>query len=337
MRIRGIHYDVGTRTIEGASTRPALNPDVIDREMADIGERLHANAVRVTGGELDLLEIAGRAAGRLGLEVWLSPMVPDGDAAETLEVIEDAATIAEDLRRDGYATVLVVGCELSAFMAGIVPGDDQAARLALLADLPRLISEVTGRGLDPQATFDAFLAAAVRTARPRFQGPLTYAAGAWEHVDWSEFDLVGIDAYRDATDRDRYLADLRSLAVHAKPVVVTECGCATFTTAPDMGSLAWTVVDRAAEPRRIRDGIVRDEGAQATEIATLLELIDESGADGAFLYTYIAPSYPSNHDPALDLDTASFALMRTWPDGTVEPKEAVSVVAAAYGRSPAPA
>ncbi len=71
---------------------------------------------------------------------------------------------------------------------------------------------------------------------------------------------------------------------------------------------------------------MRDEDGQARELEALLELIDASGADGAFVYTYIAPSYPSSADPVNDLDTASFALVRSWPDGRTEPK-------AAYQRS----
>ncbi|MEV4564797.1 hypothetical protein AB0K12_13590 [Nonomuraea sp. NPDC049419] len=32
--------------------------------------------------------------------------------------------------------------------------------------------------------------------RPRFGGRVSYAAAPWEQVDWTPYDVVGIDAYR---------------------------------------------------------------------------------------------------------------------------------------------
>ena len=54
---------------------------------------------------------------------------------------------------------------------------------------------------------------------------------------------------------------MRAAAGHGKPLVVTEFGCATYRGAPDRGGLAWTAVDRAARPPRLRPGIVRLDAA----------------------------------------------------------------------------
>ena len=51
MHIRGIHYDIGTRTIEGLSSRPRLDKAQIETEVLDISQGLHANAIRITGGD----------------------------------------------------------------------------------------------------------------------------------------------------------------------------------------------------------------------------------------------------------------------------------------------
>jgi len=92
--------------------------------------------------------------------------------------------------------------------------------------------------------------------------------------------------------------------------------------------MGWTVVDGAAG--RLRDGVIRDEPGQAAELIVLLDQMDEAGLEGAFVYTYVAPSYPSDPDPARDLDTASFALVRSWPHGRTEPKAAYRTVADRY-------
>jgi hypothetical protein len=373
MRYLGIHYDIGTTTIERGTTRPALDKATIEREIGDIAGGLHANAVRITGVDVDRMRVAGEVAGQLGLSVWLSPMLPDADAETTLRAIATTAAIGQRLRDAGRDVVLVVGCELSAFMRGILPGEHQADRLALLMDMDRLAAEVGARQVDPQQAFDRVLASAVDTARARFDGPVTYASAPWETVDWTEFDIVGVDAYRDATTRTTYRQTLETYREHRRPVVVTEFGCATYRGAADRGSMAWDVVERAGAPRigsasagggtrrrggadngtagtgtagagtagtatagnahtngsgpHIVDGILRDEGTQAAEILDALGVIEDAGLEGAFVFTYIAPSYPSSNEPSRDLDAASYALVRSWPDGSTEPKAAYRVVA----------
>lgn len=343
MRYLGIHYDIGTTTIDRGTTRPDLDRPTIEREIADIATGLHANAVRITGVDVDRIRVAAEVAGRHGLGIWLSPMLPDADAATTMRAIETSATIAQRLRDAGNEVVLVVGCELSAFMRGVLPGEHQGDRLALLRDIDRLMAQVTAEGLDPQDTFDQFLREATDVARERFDGPLSYAAGPWESVDWSRFDIVGVDAYRDATNRTTYVDALRTRIEHERRVVVTEFGCATYRGAADRGGMAWDVVERGSDGRGRRrvagggtpgaggphlvDGIVRDESSQAAELIDQLDAIQVAGADGAFVYTYIAPSYPASHDPMRDLDAASFALVRSWPDGRTEPKAAYRAIA----------
>jgi hypothetical protein len=333
MRLRGIHYDIGTATLEGASTRETLTPDVMAREIAEIAGDLHANAIRITGGDIARIAAAGRLAAERGLDAWMSPMYPNADMATTLARIEEAADEAERLRKTGAGSVLVVGCELSAFMAGILPGDNQAQRLELLSDVNRLMEAVAASGVDPQARFAEFLADAVRSVRGRFGGQVTYASGGWEEVDWSLFDIVGVDAYRDAANRAGYVDQLRSYARFGKPVVITEFGCATYRGAADAGGLGWTAVERSSRPRRLRSGIVRDEAAQASDLAETLRLIEQAGAGGCFVYTYVAPSYPASDEPEMDLDTASYALVRSWPNGRTSHKAAFDAVAAEYTRA----
>jgi hypothetical protein len=331
VRLRGIHYDVRTLTIEGTSTRPTLTTEEIERDIADIAHGLHANAIRITGDDVARLAATSEVAARYGLEAWLSPMIPNADPATTLTRIAETARVAEDVRHTGQTSVLVVGCELSVFMAGILPGATHAERFALLSDPTRLVAEVTASGRDPQTSFADFLRTAVATARSAFHGQITYASGMWETVDWSGFDMIGVDAYRDASNRAAYSDMLRALARQRQPVVITEFGCATYRGAADAGGLAWTAIERGAEPRRLREGIMRDEAAQAQELAGLLATAESSGMDGAFIYTYVMPSYPSSLENSEDLDAASYALVRCWPDGRIEPKAAYHAVAQIYG------
>jgi hypothetical protein len=100
MRGKGITYDTGFLNA-GASTREPFDPEGVKREMRVIREDLHCNAVRVTGGDPDRLEIAATHAAEVGLEVWLSPFTCDLTTDELLDFLADCAERAERLRRRG--------------------------------------------------------------------------------------------------------------------------------------------------------------------------------------------------------------------------------------------
>ncbi len=329
MKINGITYDTGTPTVDGSVTRPDLTAATMRRELAAVAGELHCTAVRITGDDVTRMRQAAETAISLGLAVWLSPMLPNADEAATLGAVAAAAEVAGELHRAGGDVTLVVGCELSAFMTGLVPGTDIAARLAALADPMSWPPEYFAAG-PPPVRFNALLATAVATARKHFDGPVTYAAGLWEDVDWTPFDLVAVDAYRDAANAATLRTTLEALHGHGKPVVVAEFGCAAFTGAADHGALAWTLVDRTDGVRRPRPGLVRDEAAQAAELTSLIELFTAAGLAGAFVFTYVTPAYPASDDPREDLDTVGYGLVRSWPDGRTTPKAAFGAVARAY-------
>jgi hypothetical protein len=65
--------------------------------------------------------------------------------------------------------------------------------------------------------------------RQVFHGKVTYASVArLETVDWSLFDFVSIDMYRDKLTKDTYGDLIKRYFVHSKPVVITEFGCCTY-------------------------------------------------------------------------------------------------------------
>jgi hypothetical protein len=66
---------------------------------------------------------------------------------------------------------------------------------------------------------------------------------------------------------------------------------------------------------------VRDEEAQSRYVLDLLQIFEEEGIDGAFVFTFVSPSYPYSDDPMFDLDMASYSIVKTYPDrqGTAYP------------------
>src|SRR5262245_18841894 len=235
MRGKGITYDTGFINNAGVSNHEPFDPEIVKREMRAIRDDLHCNAERITGGDVDRLEIAAIHAAAAGLEVWLSPFTCDLTTDELLNFLADCAERAERLRQQGAEVVLLTGSELSMFTVGFLPGDTLKERLDLLATphrLRELIPEVRARIKD-------FLGKAVEVIRERFGGKISYASLPFEGVDWGPFDIISSDAgYRSAATAERFRENIRAFVAQGraqgKPVAVTEFGCGAHRGAADV-------------------------------------------------------------------------------------------------------
>jgi len=334
MRGRGITYDTGFFP-GGETSREAFDSDVVRRELQVVAEDLHCTAVRITGGDPERLSLAAGHAAESGLEVWFSPFPCEMTPDQMLPYFADCAERAEDLRHQGARIVLVTGCELSLFAAGFIPGENAYARIAAVTsgdpELWASLSELPAR-------VNAFLAEAAATAHKRFGGKVTYASMLEEDIDWSPFDIVAVDAYRDAHNASGYRDELRRCFAFGKPVAVTEFGCSTFRGAADDGGLGWAIVDEQADPPRLTGRYVRDEAEQVGYLHDLLGVFEQEGVDSAFWFTFADYNLPHDPNPSRDLDMASYGVVKvlanghgaTYPDMRWEPKASFYALAAAY-------
>ncbi|WP_330172708.1 abortive infection protein [Streptomyces sp. NBC_01498] len=321
---KGVDYDTGTNYSGGAAPPPPYPDDVVRSHMALIRDELHANSVTVLGTDIDRLAAYAGFAAEAGLHVWLQPRLIEGDPEATVAQLGAAAEAAERLRQRHGEVDLNVGCELTIFGSGMVPGDtfvERSAKLALPEWWPRL-PEFSER-------LDVLLARAVEVARARFGGRLTYGGALWERVDWSGFDFVGQNYYRMAYNSEHYVDGLRAHLDHGKPLLITEFGCCTFEGAAAAGPTGYDIVDRSADPPVLNGDYVRSEREQADCLTELLDLYETHGVHGAYVYEFAAAK-PYSPVPARDLDMASFGLLKS-VDGGWEPKESFRAVAERYG------
>ena len=348
MRHRGVHYDTGT-IFRGpgysiATRRGSLDLSVVRRELQIIRDDLHANAVRVVGSHVDRLISVARLALDLGLEVWLSPSFFEYSASVTAaRTVEAARAVAPLGAAYPGRVVIIVGAELTLFMKGLVAGRSVADRLENLRGDPSRLAN--GR-------LDEYLASLVPAVRAVFDGPLTYASLLFERVDWTPFDYVGVDHYRDVRTADRYLDVLEPLLATGRPVIVTEFGRRTFAGAESSGALGFGITDsirlwlhtRPVVGRlvrsRVRAGYQRDEDVQARELDETLAALEQSGVAGALLSTFVTPEARTDDDPRYDLDMDSLSLVASlptrhhgtaYPDMSWEPKKSFAVVARHFG------
>ena len=327
MRLKGVCYDAG-RLMMGESWRPKFNEALARRELGIIKEDLHCNAVRICGLDIDRLVVASQAALDAGLEVWFCPEMWDRSQDETLAYIGRAAEAAEGLRaRNPGRVALSVGSELTLFMHGIVEGKNVFDRMRA----PSFLETIrTGRY---NVLLNAFLERARVSARERFHGPLTYFSLPFESTEWSQFDFVGVDHYRDASMRDSYGKIASGYRVHGKPVLIGEFGCCTYQGAEMLGGSGFMIAfgmmadylgprltlpkntqDMMRIPARVDGHYVRDEGLQAREIVGQLRVLDAAGVEGAFVQTFVSPTSTYVDDPRFDGDMAGFSLVKSFAD-----------------------
>jgi len=335
MKRKGINYDVGIEFHQEYLSRPVFDAAIMHRELEIIKNDLHCNAIRISGTDIDRLIITAEDALKQGLEVWLSPHLQNKDEQETLAYTVKCAAEAEKLRKQWPQLIFILGCELTWFMGGILPGKDFRERLGNpLAMWWRL--KVLGTHNEP---LNAFLTKANAAVREVFHGEVTYASAPIEAVDWSLFDFVCLDYYRAKQNRDSYSQRLQRQFAHGKPVVISEVGLCAYQGAEDKGPRGFMIID-PKDQRQLNGDYVRAEGLQAHELTDMLTILEEAGIDSMFVFTFVAPVLTYSENPKLDLDMASYSLVksyakehgRTYPDMTWEPKEAFRAVADYYGK-----
>lgn len=318
MKFRGVVYDVGLRFAPGPLSVEPFNPALVKHDLHVIAKDLHSTAVRIEGEEIDRLVTASKIAHAEGLTVFFNPWKMNAPVAELPAYFAEAARAAEKLRKDGVDIVFVAGCEMSLFNAGLFPGETLTDRITwLVGQMQTAKPGTTPQGFaDTWPHLNKILAEAVKAIRAEFHGRVTYAALAFEKVEWSLFDIVGVDYYRQGETDEAYVAGIDNHRVPGKPFVVMEVGCCAYEGAAALGAGGFTVI-QGINP----DGSgkwangkvpVRSEKEQADYVSGVLELLDRGGADGVFIYVFSFPTYPTG-EGAKDLDMAAFGLVKTFP------------------------
>ncbi|SDS66791.1 hypothetical protein [Actinoplanes derwentensis] len=329
MRVFGMNYDTGF--VSGTTTtHEPFDPETVRRDLHVIHDELHCDAVRITGGVQDRLELTARLAAEVGLEVWYCPFTYNLDRDELLAFVLDGAERAERLRHDGASVVYLAGSEIAMMTNGFLPGRDLAERATLFTDPARLRAAIPAA----QAAVRDFFAEALPAVRERFAGPVGYASLPLEAVDWEPFDIIASDAgYRDAASAAAFPQSLAAAVGQGKPYAATEFGCCTYRGAADVaGSAEPVTFDEHGRAVTLTPGLERDEESQARYIVDLLRDYEAGGVDAAFVYTFANRHLPTTDDPDRDFDLAARGIVRVLPDGTWTPKAAFHALAE-YGRS----
>ena len=315
LRIRGINYDTGVNYDQTVWSRDFWHPEAVEHDMKIIALELGCTAVSIFGTKHERLREAAELALKQGLDVWLQPRLIEGTQAATLKHLVETAIIAEELRSQYENKItLNVGCELSLFMKGILPGKNFFGRMRGLM-VYWIVMPIFNRKLNK------YFRTACESARMHFNGPLVYSAGEWEGVDWTLFDYVGVDYYRERLNASTYTNGLRKLKSYHKPVIITEFGCCSFKGAELKGGGGFMIVDWRKDSPTVKPGYVRDERVQADYIKSLVELYREEQIDGAFVYAFSEPRNLHTDNSLTDLDMASYGVVKITLKETAENPE----------------
>ncbi|TDC00401.1 hypothetical protein E1091_04950 [Micromonospora fluostatini] len=329
MRLFGMNYDTGFVSA-GSTTHEPFDRETVRRDLRVIREELYCDAVRITGGVQDRLELTAGFAAEVGLEAWYCPFTNGLDREALTAFVLDGAERAERLRRSGASVVYLTGSEISLFTDGFLPGRDLVERMALFTDPLRMREAVPVA----RAAVRDFLAEVVPAVRERFGGLIGYASIPLEDVDWATYDIIASDAgYRDATNAGAFPQSLAAAVGQGKPYAVTEFGCCTFRGAADVAGGAEPVTyDEHGRAATLTPGLERDEEGQARYVLDLLRDYEAGGVEAAFVYTFANRHLPTTGDPERDYDLAARGIVRVLPDGSWTPKAAFHALAE-YGRA----
>jgi hypothetical protein len=149
-----------------------------------------------------------------------------------------------------------------------------------------------------QRGLDAFTKKAAGLGRSVFRGSLGYAAAQDDEVDWTLFDIVGIDYYSYFRQPSHYIRELRRYQRWGEPVAITEFGTCAYRGAEKTAGMGWNVVDLDKNPEEIKGHLVRSEHTQAAYVVDLLEVFESMGLYGAMAFEFVTPDAPHRaHDP----------------------------------------
>lgn len=329
LRRHGVVYTVG----EGETPATAWNPRRMRADLRAIRDELHADTVDVTGDGVDRLTATAAEAAELGLHIWLQPTLADVPERDILEHLAETGRFAERLRRQGASVDFSVGCEFWLFVPGIVPG-------ATVLDRVQNILNGTFDPAKMQRRLNAFTKKAAALGRSVFHGNLSYAAAQDDEVDWTLFDIVGIDYYSNFSQPADYVRELSQYRRWGKPVTITEFGTCAYKGAEKTAGMGWNVVDYDKDPEEIKGHLIRSEHTQAAYVTALLNIFESMNLYGAMAFEFVTPDAPHRaRDPRHDLDMASYSITKTIKDRPYdpsspwhwEPKEAFHALARHYG------
>ena len=323
---RGMNYDVGI--LFGSAPVSDTHPTdgQMTAEFDIIRDDLHCDALRVSGTDVDTMVRATELALQAGLDVWLSPHYIDKPQEEMREKVRECAEKAQALQ-DQYPDneiVLLYGCEMVYFAEGFADGSNFTARMSYYFDN---MEEVCGR-------LNEYFAEEIPEIRKIFNGRISYCATDYEDIDWDLFDIISLDYYRSASNKDKYADLLDRFLALGKPVAITEVGYCCYTGGGDAGGGGYMIRD-TGNPSKLNDLYERNEAEQAEALVESLDALYTKDLEAVFVFTFKQSSMAYNEDPMYDLDMAGYGIVKCYrfEEGTTyegmpwDPKEAFHAVA----------
>lgn len=324
MKYLGVCYDVGLR-FSGTNklSLETFDPVQVEYDMQAIANDLHGNAVRIEGEDIERLVAAARAAHRAGLSVWFSPWAMDTGLEHNRVYLAEAARAAEALRQDGVDIVFVTACEYTIFNDGIYPGSSVFERSAWGYGLldnkgwPYTPENLPEPFPSKAKELNAVLAELAAIVREHFKGLQTYSAAIFEEVDWSIFDFVGTNYYREKQTHEEYVTGLDYFAGFGKPIAVMEFGCCAYEGAAIRGSRGWRIMEgrNPDGTGNWENGVVptRNEKEQSDYIKRQLAVFESQGVEAAFIFIFAQHGWPTG-EGACDFDLCGFGIVKLFPE-----------------------
>ena len=312
MKIKGMNYDIGIQFAFGVpeSCNNRFNPEQMKTDFAIIKNDLGCNAIRLSGTNVDEMVTGTELVLQAGLDCWVSPHYIDAPIEVVEKETQECAARVEALRQKypDNEVVFMYGCEMHHF-APFIPGANFAERIQKLGD-PKIIAEGTRK-------LNEYFARTIPEIRRVFHGRITYCTVWFEPIDWTLFDIISLDHYKDMYNNknNKYIEDLKPFTQLGKPFAVTEIGYCCFEGCSQHGAAGYMQLYPVGNGM-LNTVMNRAEKEQADALVDALNDIDAAGCDGAFAFTFVYGNMPHvEDDPIRDMDMAGFSVVKTFADG----------------------
>lgn len=303
---KGINYDTGFEPYGPEySSRKTFDIEVVGKELQIIAENLGCTDVRITGAEPKRIENAARLAISAGMNVWFSPFPCNLQIDNLISYLVSCAISAESIRRISSNTIFVLGCEISLFNNGFLPGNHLLERSQTFTNFGEWKFAMNEK-------LKQFFETAILEIRKYFKGKITYAAGEWEQIEWSLFDLVSVDLYRAKHNQSYYEQQLKTYLTFNKPLAITEFGCCPVRGASGLGGNAtFTILSFQQNELIVNEGWQYDEDEQVNYLKELYSMFQALGVMYTFWFTFADYEKRYNTDKKHNLDMASYGVVQT--------------------------
>jgi exo-beta-1,3-glucanase (GH17 family) len=341
IKFKGINYNAGIEYNSSINSNDKIDLKKLKEDLILI-KKLNCNTIRTYGSHIDKLIVYSEEMLKQGFNVWISPRLIDGNKKQTIKFIKKSSKEAEKLRKKYRKVVFIIGNELLIDSKAVFDAPNLFNRVDILKSYLNFKSNLKNEVPKLKKIYKSMQKFVEKTDKTiknfveilrietsnNFKGKITYASLPFEEINWNNFNIVGVNLYKNKWNADTYINELRKFKSHGKPVAITEFGTCPYKGSSKTGGSSFNIVDY--KTKKIIKGIIRDENEQSKYLKELINMYSKENIFATFIFDFKEEWKTHSKNPSRDLDLSSFGIVKVLKNKKVIPKKAFNIVKKLY-------